>query len=119
MDNDADYVTPLDMLAELRDDNKQLVAPDARACSRTGSMRQNGEYGSCSKPPGSAAVKALPMREARAKQERLLNESLEQTFPVSDAISMQRFVCQTTSSGPKARIEESRTDVRCVRSDVG
>ncbi len=24
-DNDADYVTPLDMLAELRDDNKQLV----------------------------------------------------------------------------------------------
>jgi starvation-inducible DNA-binding protein len=25
-DNDADYVTPMDMLAELRDDNKQLVA---------------------------------------------------------------------------------------------
>ena len=25
-DNDADYVTPLDMPAELRDDNKQLVA---------------------------------------------------------------------------------------------
>lgn len=25
-DNDADYVTPLDMLAELRDDNKQLSA---------------------------------------------------------------------------------------------
>ena len=25
-DNDADYVTPLDMLAELRDDNKQLAA---------------------------------------------------------------------------------------------
>jgi starvation-inducible DNA-binding protein len=25
-DNDADYVTPLDMLAELRDDNKQLEA---------------------------------------------------------------------------------------------
>ena len=25
-DNDADYVTPTDMLAELRDDNKQLVA---------------------------------------------------------------------------------------------
>ncbi len=25
-DNDADFVTPLDMLAELRDDNKQLVA---------------------------------------------------------------------------------------------
>ena len=25
-DNDADYVTPLDMLAELREDNRQLVA---------------------------------------------------------------------------------------------
>jgi starvation-inducible DNA-binding protein len=25
-DNDADYVTPIDMLAELRDDNKQLAA---------------------------------------------------------------------------------------------
>jgi starvation-inducible DNA-binding protein len=26
LDNDADFVTPIDMLAELRDDNKQLVA---------------------------------------------------------------------------------------------
>jgi len=26
LDNDADFVTPLDMLAELRDDNKQLIA---------------------------------------------------------------------------------------------
>ena len=26
LDNDADFVTPLDMLAELRDDNNQLVA---------------------------------------------------------------------------------------------
>ena len=26
LDNDADYVTPKDMLAELRDDNKRLVA---------------------------------------------------------------------------------------------
>jgi starvation-inducible DNA-binding protein len=26
LDNDADYVTPIDMLAELRDDNKQLTA---------------------------------------------------------------------------------------------
>ena len=25
LDNDADHVTPLDMLAELRDDNKQLT----------------------------------------------------------------------------------------------
>jgi len=26
LDNDADYVTPLDMLAELREDNKELTA---------------------------------------------------------------------------------------------
>ena len=26
LDNDAGYVTPLDMLAELRDDNKQMAA---------------------------------------------------------------------------------------------
>jgi starvation-inducible DNA-binding protein len=26
LDNDADYVSPLDMLAELRDDNKQFAA---------------------------------------------------------------------------------------------
>ena len=26
LDNDADYVEPLDMVAELRDDNKQLAA---------------------------------------------------------------------------------------------
>jgi starvation-inducible DNA-binding protein len=26
LDNDADYVTPLDMLAELREDNMQLAA---------------------------------------------------------------------------------------------
>ena len=26
LDNEADYVTPLDMLAELRDDNRQMVA---------------------------------------------------------------------------------------------
>jgi len=26
LDNDADFVTPLDMLAELREDNRQLVA---------------------------------------------------------------------------------------------
>jgi starvation-inducible DNA-binding protein len=26
LDNDADYVTPLDMLAELRDDNLQMTA---------------------------------------------------------------------------------------------
>src|SRR3977135_4300524 len=31
LDNDADYVTPLDMFAELRDDNKQLAAASGAA----------------------------------------------------------------------------------------
>jgi hypothetical protein len=31
IDNDADYVEPLDMLAELREDNQTLAA---RACGR-------------------------------------------------------------------------------------
>ena len=31
LDNDASYVTPLDMLAELREDNKQLVSEMRRA----------------------------------------------------------------------------------------
>ena len=66
LDNDAEYVTPEDMLAELRDDNKQLtqtcvksttsVTSTAmsrqRACLRTGSTRPNGAYGSCSRPAG-------------------------------------------------------------------
>jgi starvation-inducible DNA-binding protein len=36
LDNDADYVTPLDMLAELRDDNKQLTASLREAHSLCG-----------------------------------------------------------------------------------
>ena len=40
LDNDADYVTPLNMLAELRDDNKQLA-------TRARSMRPNGGPGFC------------------------------------------------------------------------
>src|SRR3984893_16489316 len=41
LDNDADYVTPLDMLAELRDDNKQLATnlPEASAsCDEHGDV---------------------------------------------------------------------------------
>ena len=30
LDNDADYVTPQDMLAELRDDNKQLASHSSK-----------------------------------------------------------------------------------------
>ena len=63
LDNDADYVTPLDMLAELRDDNKQLAANlrethglcdehgDVASTSywKTGSTRPSGARGSCSR----------------------------------------------------------------------
>src|ERR1700748_255514 len=41
LDNDADYVTPLDMLAELRDDNLQLVArmrETHRLCDENGDV---------------------------------------------------------------------------------
>ena len=65
VDNDAEFVTPQDMLAELRDDNKRPLPAhargaravrrarrrgDARACSRTGSTRPRGASGSCSRP---------------------------------------------------------------------
>ncbi len=33
LDNDADYVTPLDMLAELRDDNRSFASTCARSMS--------------------------------------------------------------------------------------
>jgi starvation-inducible DNA-binding protein len=41
LDNDADYVTPLDMLAELRDDNRDLVArmrETHRVCDECGDV---------------------------------------------------------------------------------
>src|SRR5258708_3376766 len=41
LDNDADYVTPLDMLAELRDDNLQLAArmrETHRLCDENGDV---------------------------------------------------------------------------------
>ncbi len=33
LDNDADFVSPQDMLAELRDDNKQLTASACARCT--------------------------------------------------------------------------------------
>ena len=75
LDNDADYVTPLDMLAELRDDNKQLAAGlcakrtrcvmstvmwPVRACSKTGLTRPNGACGFCSRPAARASPAAAP-----------------------------------------------------------
>ncbi len=64
-DNDADYVTPNDMLAELRDDNGTLAANlrathdlcndtaalPATGCRKSGSMKPNGAPGSCLSPP--------------------------------------------------------------------
>ncbi len=76
LDNDAEFVTPLDMLAELRDDNKQLTSldardprPDRRARRRgndeparnTGSTKRSGAPGSCSRP-------AAPSRNRRRAQ---------------------------------------------------
>jgi starvation-inducible DNA-binding protein len=66
-DNDADYVTPQDMLAELRDDNLRLtsamreVTTPATAMatlgrqvfSRSGSMKRNGAAGFSMRPPTS------------------------------------------------------------------
>jgi starvation-inducible DNA-binding protein len=45
MDNDADYVTPLDMLSELRDDNLQLAANMREA---HGICEAHGDIGSAS-----------------------------------------------------------------------
>ena len=71
-DNDSDFVTAMDMLAELRDDNKQLVANlrethgfatstamlPPQACWKSGSMRLSGAHGSCSRPHGGLSPKA-------------------------------------------------------------
>ena len=44
-DNDADYVTPLDMLAELRDDNKQVAA---RMSAAHGMCDEHGDIATAS-----------------------------------------------------------------------
>jgi starvation-inducible DNA-binding protein len=49
LDNDADYVTPLDMLAELRTDNMEL------ACWKSGSTRPSSASGSCSRRAAAAS----------------------------------------------------------------
>ena len=66
LDNDADYVTPLDMLAELRDDNKQLVAQPARDARPVRRARRRGDR----EPPRgldrrSRAARLVPVREPR------------------------------------------------------
>jgi len=72
-DNDADYVTPLDMLAELRDDNKELAANlrethglcDEEGDVATASLLENwiDVPGSCSKHRGAVnSQSALPAR---------------------------------------------------------
>jgi hypothetical protein len=77
-----------------------------QACSRTGSMRQNGEYGSCSKPPGSAAVKALPMREARAKQEPSKSQARAKQEPSK---SQARAKQEPSKSQARAKQEPSKS----------
>jgi starvation-inducible DNA-binding protein len=65
-DNDAEYVTPLDMLAELRQDNQQLTASmretisatsvatsRPRACWKSGLTKRSGGPGSFTKRPAS------------------------------------------------------------------
>jgi starvation-inducible DNA-binding protein len=65
LDNDAEYVSPPDMLAELRDDNAQLsrsmrhtccamrqATLPPQACWKTGSTRPRGVPGSCSNAHG-------------------------------------------------------------------
>ncbi len=67
-DNDADYVTPLDMLAELRDDTRSATSTATsrpRACSRCGSTRPRSASGSCSRP--AAAGRKIDRGEAVAK----------------------------------------------------
>ena len=43
LDNDADYVTPLDMLAELREDNKQVVAALRETHNALRRIRRRGD----------------------------------------------------------------------------
>jgi Ferritin-like domain len=73
VNNDADFVTPMDMLAELRDDNKQLAAlricerpmvfarstmmSPLQACWKSGSMRPSGAHGSYSRLHGGLSPK--------------------------------------------------------------
>jgi starvation-inducible DNA-binding protein len=80
LDNDAEYVTPLEIVAELRDDNKQLAALcvrrtdcatsmetwPAQACSRIGLPRpSDGAHGSCSKLVARASpLDTLMVRDA-------------------------------------------------------
>jgi starvation-inducible DNA-binding protein len=72
-DNDADLVTPMDMLAELRDDNRQIAAAmreahglcdeygdlATRVCWKTGSMKRSGAPGSCMRPQGTGSVEIM------------------------------------------------------------
>ncbi len=44
LDNDADFVTPLDMLAELRDDNKQLTAHMRELHDLSRRARRRGDH---------------------------------------------------------------------------
>jgi DNA-binding ferritin-like protein len=73
LDNDADFVPPMDMLAELRDDNRQITAAMRKhtACAtstatrlprvywKIGSMKPSGVPGSCLRPRGTGTVEIV------------------------------------------------------------
>jgi len=79
LDNDAEYVEPLDMLAELREDNKELRARFREAhnvcrraprhatasLSRCGSMKPSGAPGSCSRRAARATPPAIEQTAPR------------------------------------------------------
>jgi starvation-inducible DNA-binding protein len=90
LDNDADFVTPLDMLAELRDETSswrracarrtvfamRAETSPARACWRPGSTRPKDAPGSCSRRRGPASLPADP----EAEQPRRVRDSARPSF---------------------------------------
>src|SRR5437763_6553087 len=64
LDNDGDFVTPMDMLAELRDDNRQITAAMREThglCDEygEGSVKPSGALGSCLRPRGTGTVEII------------------------------------------------------------
>jgi starvation-inducible DNA-binding protein len=89
LDNDADFVTPMDMLAELRDDNKQLTINlrknmvsamrtamwRPQVCWKTGSMKPSAAPGSCSRRRRRPSKSSERDRPSRAKACSSIGES--------------------------------------------
>ena len=76
LDNDGDFVTPMDMLAELRDDNRQITAAMREThglCDEygEGSVKPSGALGSCLRPRGTGTVEII-----RSQLTKLWNTAL-------------------------------------------